>query len=287
MLGRMLTRLIDAQGRWADPLGGTLDGLISPILGRLPRLKDALNGTWLGHPLHATLTDVPIGSLTLMVILDVLGQDVAADIALGIGVLTMLAAAISGSADFADTHGRDRTVSTVHATVMVIALLVLLVALILRLVGEQERALGVPLAFVGYLILIGGAYVGGEIVFALGYPVDRHAWRSPEAGWQRLDIDDIPEGRPVPAEVGSEPIVIVRHGADIDALHGTCAHAGGPLAEGSLEDGCIICPWHGSRFELASGQRRRGPSVHDQPRFEIRQRPDGGFEARAIVQERS
>lgn len=282
MLSRTLTRLIDAQGRWAVPLGERLDRLISSIFERVPRLKGALNGTWLGHPLHAALTDIPVGAVTLMLVLDVLGQDAAADIALGFGILAMLAAAVSGSADMADAFGRSRMVSTVHATAMVIALLVLVVSLVLRVTGDDSRGVGVLLGFVGFAILAAGAYVGGEIAFKLGYQVDRHAWRTPKTAWQPLDVADIPEGQPVAAKAGTERLVLVRHGATVNALHGTCAHAGGPLAEGTLEDGCVVCPWHGSRFEMSTGERKGGPSLYDQPRYEVRQAEDGGFEVRAL-----
>jgi nitrite reductase/ring-hydroxylating ferredoxin subunit len=282
MLGRAMTRLVDAQSRWAQPLGERLVAIISPVFARLPSIKDLLNGTWLGHPLHATLTDVPIGALTLMVVLDLVRQDGAADIALSIGIVTMIAAAFSGSADYVDTHGRSRTVATVHASVMIAALLVLLVSLGLRLAGDDLRPLGIVVGLAGYLVLLAGAFAGGEIVFSHGYPVDRHAWRSPPREWRRLDVDDVPAGRPVAAKVGSESIVLVRQGDAIHALAAVCAHAGGPLAEGSIEDGCVVCPWHGSSFDLTTGERRRGPSVYDQPRFEVRRGAEGGFEARAV-----
>ena len=44
-------------------------------------LKDILNGTWLGHPVHPVVTDVPVGAMTVAAVLDVTGQDTAADIA--------------------------------------------------------------------------------------------------------------------------------------------------------------------------------------------------------------
>jgi len=61
MLARVLTRAIDAQERWAKPLGDRVHGLVAAIFGRILPLRDLLNGTWLGHPLHAMLTDVPMG----------------------------------------------------------------------------------------------------------------------------------------------------------------------------------------------------------------------------------
>ncbi|MBA2570453.1 MAG: Rieske (2Fe-2S) protein, partial [Chloroflexi bacterium] len=101
--------------------------------------------------------------------------------------------------------------------------------------------------------------------------------------WQALDVTDIPEGVPVKARAGAQSLVLVRQGDTVHALHEVCAHAGGPLSEGKVVDGCIECPWHGSRFELASGYKKRGPSTFDQPRYEVRQSASGGWEALRVT----
>jgi nitrite reductase/ring-hydroxylating ferredoxin subunit len=85
---------------------------------------------------------------------------------------------------------------------------------------------------------------------------------------------------PVKAKLGIQNLVLVRQGDTILALHDQCAHAGGPLSGGRIVDGCIECPWHQSRFELATGRRRRGPTVYDQPAYEVRPAEAGGYEAR-------
>ena len=74
--------------------------------------------------------------------------------------------------------------------------------------------------------------------------------------------------------------MLVRQGERILALHDVCAHAGGPLNEGKLVEGQIECPWHYSRYEMATGHLRQGPSVYDQPAYEVRARDGGGWEAR-------
>jgi nitrite reductase/ring-hydroxylating ferredoxin subunit len=122
-------------------------------------------------------------------------------------------------------------------------------------------------------VLSAGAWVGGDVVYALGNMVSRHAFRGSGAKWLPLDLDpavELPDGTPVKAKLGINALVLVRQGTTIHALHDTCAHAGGPLSQGAVVDGCIECPWHGSRFELATGYARRGPTVYDQPRYEVR-----------------
>ena len=58
-----------------------------------------------------------------------------------------------------------------------------------------------------------------------------------------------------------------------------CAHLGGPLAEGTVRDDSLECPWHGSRFALEDGRVLDGPATQPQPCFETRVR-DGYVEVR-------
>ena len=292
MLGRALERIVVAQTRWAKPLGDWLHGIVAAIFGRMLPIRDFLAGTWLGHPLHALITDVPIGALTVTIVLDLIGQPTAADVTLLVGVLTMLGAALAGFADYSTTDGRARVRATVHSLLMLVSLVIYLVSLVIRATGPANRALPIALSIVAYVILAGGAFVGGDVVYLLGNVVDRHAWRSSGTKWQPLQVGEtaggtagetpreIAEGSLVKARLGIQDLVLIRTGDTILALHNQCAHAGGPLDEGTLVDGCVECPWHGSRFEVATGRRRRGPTVYDQPTYEVRAAQAGGYEAR-------
>jgi len=282
MLGRVLDRFIGAQSGWAKPFGDWLHGLMASLFGRMLPVRDFLAGTWLGHPVHALLTDVPIGALTLVIVFDVVGQPVAADVALLLGVLTMVASAVAGFADYSTTDGRARVRATVHSSLMLVALVVYVASLALRASGPTNRAVPIALSIAGYVILAGGAFVGGDVAYLLGNTVNRHAWRPAGAKWQSLDVGELAEGSLVKAKVGAQALVLIRSGATIQALHDLCAHAGGPLSEGTIVDGCVECPWHGSRFEIATGRRRRGPTVYDQPAYEVRAAEAGGYEARRI-----
>ena len=63
------------------------------------------------------------------------------------------------------------------------------------------------------------------------------------------------------------------------AIANTCTHRGGPLNEGERERNVVTCPWHGSQFDLCSGEVLRGPAREPQQRFEARLRA-GKIEAR-------
>ena len=282
MLGRWLTRLVDAQARWSTPFGEFNHRWLSALFGPLRPVKDFLNGTWLGHPVHAALTDVPIGAMTVAIVLDIIGQPVAADVTVLIGVLAIVATAVSGLADYTDVDGTARSRATVHATVMTTALIVFVVSLVIRAGNPADRAVPIVLLVMGYLILTVGAEIGGDLVYLIGTNVNRHAWRGAGAKWVTLDLGelgDIPEGGPTKAQAGINTLILVRTGDTILALHEQCAHAGGPLSQGTLVDGCIQCPWHGSRFKLTNGHVARGPAMYDQPAYEVR-RNDAGWEVR-------
>jgi nitrite reductase/ring-hydroxylating ferredoxin subunit/uncharacterized membrane protein len=285
-MGRWLNRLIRAQDRWAKPLGDFNQRWLGALFRPLGPIKGWLSGSWLGHPLHPAATDIPIGALLVSVVLDLVGQPTAADIALVATILFMVAAAASGAADYVDTDGSARVRATVHSTIMVVALLILVISLAIRATNPADRAVPIALSIVGFLIVTAGAYVGGDIVYLFGNMVDRHAFRGAGTKWARLDVGDVtdlatlPEATPTKAKAGVNDLVLVRTGDTVNALHAVCAHAGGPLPQGTVVDGCIECPWHGSRFRLNDGHVRRGPSLYDQPAYEIRAAEGGGYEVR-------
>jgi nitrite reductase/ring-hydroxylating ferredoxin subunit/uncharacterized membrane protein len=285
-VARLLARLVASQDGWARPFGDFNHRWLSALFRPIHPIKDFLDGTWLGHPVHGAMTDLPIGALLLAVILDIVGQNAAVDIAIAATILFMLGAAVTGAADYADTDGTARTRATLHATLMVVALVILLVSLGLRAGGDANRTVAIALGIVAFLIVSAGAFVGGDVVYVFGNMVNRHAFRGAGTKWIRLDVGgttdlmQLPEATPTKAKAGINDLVLVRSGDTVNALHAVCAHAGGPLAEGTVVDGCIECPWHASRFRLSDGRLRRGPSVYDQPAYEIRPAETGGYEVR-------
>lgn len=285
-MARFLARLISVNDRWAKPFGEFNHRWTSALFRPIRPVKDLLNGTWLGHPVHPAVTDVPIGAFLVAIVLDLVGQPAAAFWAVLVGLLTFLAAIVTGLADFSDTDGTARTRATVHGTIMAIGGAVLAASLVLRQGGSAEGAPQTGLLVVGFLIISAGAYVGGDVVFVLGNMVSRHAFRGAGTKWIRLDtgsttdLAELPEATPTKMRAGINDLVIVRIGDTFHALHAVCAHAGGPLDQGTIVDGCIQCPWHGARYRLADGSVRRGPAVYDQPRYEVRPAEAGGYEVR-------
>jgi chlorite dismutase len=94
----------------------------------------------------------------------------------------------------------------------------------------------------------------GEATFA----VERDSRRN---GWTRVaSIDDVPEGGAKAAYFDGERVAIFRVGGQVYAIDDRCSHANASLSEGELDGPCVVCPNHGSRFDLASGEPKDGPA---------------------------
>jgi len=73
--------------------------------------------------------------------------------------------------------------------------------------------------------------------------------------WHKaLDPGELPAGRVKPVSCGGTTVAMTRYGGDYHALDNECPHQGGPLGEGSIEDGLLRCPWHGWDFYPDSGE---------------------------------
>ena len=69
-------------------------------------------------------------------------------------------------------------------------------------------------------------------------------------------------------------VLLVRQHTRVCGLAHACSHLGGPLSEGTLKNGSVVCPWHGSEFGLEDGHVINGPATLPQPVFETRERSE-------------
>jgi nitrite reductase/ring-hydroxylating ferredoxin subunit/uncharacterized membrane protein len=271
--------------RWSLSLSGFGDWLakgLTAIYGALGRpgklLQDFLNGSWLGHPLHAVLVDVVVGGYTMLIVLDLLGLVAHVDvepagiIILGLTTLAGLSAGLSGLTDFKDTAtGDERNVTVLHGTINLIAVALYVVAFVMRATGALDGSRYV--AIIGYLIISVGAYIGGHVVFKYGYMVNHNAFARGKRAKEFTSVlpaAELADAKPTKAMLGATALVLVRRGDVVHALKETCSHAGGPLSEGTLEGDAIICPWHASQFRLADGHVLHGPAGTRQIRYAAR-----------------
>jgi nitrite reductase/ring-hydroxylating ferredoxin subunit/uncharacterized membrane protein len=265
----LLERIHRAEG--LDSVARPLSKAVTKLVPHGP-VKDILSGTWLGHPLHPMLTDVAIGSWTSAFVLDVLGREsteAAADTLVGVGVLSALPTAVAGLSDWSDLMGAERRVGLVHAAANVVAVGCYGLSWLAR--RKDDRARGVALALLGASVATVGGYLGAHLSYRQGVNVNRHAWEEGPDDWvDVIDEGALGEGAAVVASAGDVEVCLVRRGSAIHAIADVCGHAGGPLHEGRLDDGCITCPWHGSTFALEDGAAVHGPATGPQPVFDTR-----------------
>lgn len=88
-----------------------------------------------------------------------------------------------------------------------------------------------------------------------------------------IDVGDaagLAEGAMRVVEQDGAKVLLARSGGRCHAIGATCPHAGGPLNEGVIHDGAILCPWHKAAFRLDTGRCVAPPAVDDLPGFELR-----------------
>jgi len=81
---------------------------------------------------------------------------------------------------------------------------------------------------------------------------------------------EIPADKMKLVQYKGQPVCLASSKGKYYAIRNTCTHLGGPLAQGKLEDGTVECPWHGSRFDLATGEVKRGPAQTPELAYEVK-----------------
>jgi 3-phenylpropionate/trans-cinnamate dioxygenase ferredoxin component len=81
---------------------------------------------------------------------------------------------------------------------------------------------------------------------------------------------ELPENDGTYVEVEGKGIALFNLGGEIYALDNACTHVGGPLSQGRVEEGEVECPWHGSRFDIRTGEVRMFPAREDVATYEVR-----------------
>ncbi|WP_416429827.1 Rieske 2Fe-2S domain-containing protein [Paenarthrobacter nicotinovorans] len=253
-----------------------LDGLSSSLAkavgkGVEPRpIRNLLSGTFIGHPLHPMLTDLPIGAWTMAAFLDLAGgraSEPAADALVAVGIATAVPTAAAGLNDWSDTQGKTRRTGVVHGLTNSVAFCFYVSSAIARRSGR--RGLGKVLGFAGLGLVTFGGYLGGHLTYADAVNVNKTADRRGPAKWTSVLAEgELPDGTHRKVQVRGVSVLLYRSGTTIRGIDSVCSHMGGPLEEGQIESGCVTCPWHGSMFKLADGSIVRGPATRPQPAYE-------------------
>lgn len=92
--------------------------------------------------------------------------------------------------------------------------------------------------------------------------------------WYKVaERDELDEGTARAVDAGDTRIALTRFDGRYGALDNRCPHMGGPLGDGDIEYGLLICPWHGREYHPHSGQCEN----YDEhvASFEVEEREDG------------
>ncbi|HEY6580911.1 MAG TPA: DUF2231 domain-containing protein [Rubrobacter sp.] len=251
-------------------------------------VRNVLDGVWLEAPLHPVMTDVPIGSWTAALVFD--GLDLAtgkkpvrhaADLSLVFGTLGALGAAVTGLSDWRYLSGGSRRMGVAHGLLNTIGLLLSIVSLVQRATGRRNAG---RLTFLtGYSISGMAAHLGGELSYHYGLRVDRNVFQEagPDEFVAVLGENELAQGELRRVEVEGVGVLMSRSlGGGVCAIAAICNHFSGPLEQGEREGDTVVCPLHGSRFDLCSGQVIDGPAVFPQSRYETRLR-EGKIEVKS------
>jgi nitrite reductase/ring-hydroxylating ferredoxin subunit/uncharacterized membrane protein len=269
MMSRFLDRIAGRieHAEQLDHPSEVIAGVVDKVLASRP-VTDLASGTPIGHPAHPLLVTIPLGSWSSSMIFDLTGDEEAADALIGIGLLSAAPAALTGLNDWRHTSGGERRVGLAHAILNNLTVVTYGLSFLARKTGRRKA--GIVLSMLGAGAMTASGWLGGHLSYALGVGVDTTAFQHSEQEWTWIaDVSDIPAGVLSEADLGGVPLVLTRRGNDTVALADRCTHRGGPLHEGELEDGCIVCPWHGSRFDL-DGSVAGGPATRPQAAYEVK-----------------
>jgi nitrite reductase/ring-hydroxylating ferredoxin subunit len=191
-----------------------------------------------------------------------------------------LGAAVTGLTDWSETQGQPRRTGLVHGLLNVAATSLLASAFFQR--RSDSDANGRACAWTGFAIAVASAYLGGDLVYAQRIGVTHGDVGLPEDFTPVAESGALAANTMIRARAGNADVLLVRQHGRVCALAHSCVHMGGPLSEGTLKEGSVVCPWHGSEFALEDGRVLNGPATFDQPCLAVRDR-DGRIEVKATT----
>jgi nitrite reductase/ring-hydroxylating ferredoxin subunit len=134
------------------------------------------------------------------------------------------------------------------------------------------------LALAGTAVMTVGGYLGGHMSYTRGVGPNQTAFDPGPGDWTAVGNGQaFPDGEPQAAIAQDTPVLLLRHGDGIHAIHNRCSHRGCMLSDGDAEGHVVTCACHGSQFDVRDGSVIRGPATAGQPAFETRER-DGKVE---------
>ncbi|HVG70710.1 MAG TPA: DUF2231 domain-containing protein [Vicinamibacterales bacterium] len=240
------------------------------------------------HPLHPMLIVYPFAFLT-----GAFGFSAAAaaskkrelrDVAgylIPAGIVAGLVAAVPGIIDYlavVPPHSSGKTRARKHALLNTTGLGLFTASWLLERNGRRPTA-SFLLQGLGSAVMSVAGFLGGTLVYRNQIAIDhRYAnagrWQEEErahAGSRALTSAAAPLGvnQMKLVHVDEARIVVARTEDGYAAFQDRCTHRGGPLSDGALICGTVQCPWHGSQFDVQTGEVKCGPAEEKIKTYEI------------------
>lgn len=288
---RKMSGVFISRMSWLDKISVPLQGWVAKLYGQpgqpTYKMKDLLNGVWLGHVLHPVMVTVPLGAWTATTLLDLTwlkdedeGVARSADLTMWLGLAGATASAVTGLTNWVDTDGPEQRTGMLHALLNSGVTALNLTSALMRLSGQRRAA--ITFSTTAYVVSLYSAYIGGELSYSSGIGVNHVAWEGGSDDFVPvMDEKDLVPGKLTRVDVAGIPAVLVKDGGSIYAIAATCSHLAGPLDEGEYRDGVVYCPWHNSGFRMCDGRVSNSPAVYAQPTFAVRTR-NGKIELRRL-----
>ena len=91
------------------------------------------------------------------------------------------------------------------------------------------------------------------------------------AGYQKVATKkDLKEGDMLKVEAFGKSVLLSMVNGEVYAIDAVCSHEGGPLEDGILDGFEVECPWHGSKFDIRTGEPTKPPAMSAVTRYEVK-----------------
>lgn len=232
-----------------------------------------------GHPLHPILVAFPIAFFTGAFIFDLLSIISSSEIYFTVsyyiliaGLIGALVAAIPGVIDYftvVPPASSAKARATKHAFLNISNLAIFFAAWLLRK-NDADKLFIVALEAIGIILLSVAGWLGGTLVYRNQIGVDhRYAgagkWKDEfkKASGGIIEVasvDELNTNQMKLIHAEEKRIVIGKTEKGYVAFDDHCTHRGGTLADGVMICGTVQCPWHGSQFDVNTGEVKAGPA---------------------------
>ena len=248
-----------------------------------------------GDPIHAAIVHFPVAFLLGATLMDI--ADLLCDCPdwwiptsytlVGFGIITALVAAVPGLLDYLYTvppRSSARSRATRHMLVNLTAVTLFAGALFLR--GDPEirpEPVLVGVEGVAAILLTYGGMLGGKLMAKNQIGVDNKY--ASNGRWREISVnssgdviaaaDELLLNQMKLVRLNGKRIVVARTESGYVAFDDRCTHRGGSLAGGMMMCGTVQCPWHGSQFDVKSGEVVCGPAEERIETFRVEETSAG------------